>query len=242
MTWIETFSGRRIDLAAPALEEISLADIAHALARINRFVGHTGKGYSVGEHSLWAWKIAALERPKDYLFQLHALLHDAHEAYTGDISHPMKMLLRRLGAGDALEKIERGVQSAILSKLRVPPPLEENRRAVKLIDVRLLATEHRCPALMPHGGQHPWDADDFEHYEGLLDGTVGLEPHEMLAPEVWNGDFPVRASFPTWLGTFQPAEEHPVYRPISKPLSEPEVAFLFQSNTERLLSLIEAPP
>jgi hypothetical protein len=241
MTWLETFSGRRFSLLRPNPDDVWLPDVAHALARLNRFVGHTGKGYSVAEHSLWVWKLIALEYPEDYLFQLHGQLHDAHEYVTGDISAPMKELLEMFGGGEALRRIERSVQTAICDSFRVPTPSPEAKRTIKIADARMLATEHLCPALMPHGGTHRWAVDDaLEPHAGLRNGTTLLEPRTMLLPDTWDGDFPDSVSFPSWTGVYHPSDSHPVYRPLSKPLTESDVAFLFQCNGERLLSLIRS--
>lgn len=84
---IRTFSGKLVDLRAPKLEDICIKDIAHALARINRFTGHTSRGYTVAEHSLLVSRFVPVE------FALDGLLHDASEAYLGDVASPLKSLL-----------------------------------------------------------------------------------------------------------------------------------------------------
>lgn len=50
--WIYTASGRKFWPLDPRPEEIDIIDIAHSLARICRFNGHTGPFYSVAEHSV----------------------------------------------------------------------------------------------------------------------------------------------------------------------------------------------
>lgn len=47
-----TYSGRITWPLDPRPEDVELADVAHALARINRFNGHTSVSYSVAEHSV----------------------------------------------------------------------------------------------------------------------------------------------------------------------------------------------
>ena len=61
--------------------------IAHALSNINRWTGHTIRPFSVAQHSLL---VSYLVPPE---FALEALLHDATEAYLGDIASPLKALL-----------------------------------------------------------------------------------------------------------------------------------------------------
>jgi hypothetical protein len=76
-----------IDLENPKIEQIDIRDIAHALAQINRFTGHTRTPYSVAEHCVLGSEIIRGE------FALEFLLHDAAEAYLGDVSGPLKRLM-----------------------------------------------------------------------------------------------------------------------------------------------------
>lgn len=69
-----------------------ISTIAFALTFINRFTGHAGS-YSVAEHSILVYRKIAQGFPDDYELQLSALLHDATEAYLGDVSSPLKRLL-----------------------------------------------------------------------------------------------------------------------------------------------------
>lgn len=80
-------SGREVDLLRPSHEDIEIADIATALSRICRFTGHGRKFYSVAEHSVRASHLVSPE------VALQALLHDATEAYLGDVSSPLKKCL-----------------------------------------------------------------------------------------------------------------------------------------------------
>lgn len=76
-----------IDLENPRVEQIDIRDIAHSLSLINRFTGHTRTPYSVAEHCVIGSEIIRGE------FALEFLLHDAHEAYLGDVSGPLKGIL-----------------------------------------------------------------------------------------------------------------------------------------------------
>lgn len=79
-------SGRYFDLTDPDPELVSIDDIAPALARLCRFTGH-GAFYSVAEHSV---RVSYLVPPQ---LALWGLMHDAAEAYLGDVSAPLKSLL-----------------------------------------------------------------------------------------------------------------------------------------------------
>jgi len=86
-TWMETISGRRMDLLNPDPDQIDIEDIAHQLGIIPRFTGATRFPYSVAQHSLYVSMLVP-----DHL-KLPALLHDAHEPYIGDLSTPLKNCL-----------------------------------------------------------------------------------------------------------------------------------------------------
>ena len=89
--WMLTASGAKYYVGGVGMahNEYNPHDIAHALAQINRFNGHAKRPYSVAEHSLVCMEIAQhLELPP--VVQLACLMHDAHEAYTGDVATPIK--------------------------------------------------------------------------------------------------------------------------------------------------------
>ena len=65
---------------------MSIEDIAHGLAFQCRFNGQTGTFYSVAQHSLMVMSLVPEE------LQFAALLHDAAEAYLGDMVKPLKNL------------------------------------------------------------------------------------------------------------------------------------------------------
>jgi hypothetical protein len=86
---IETSSGRFVDPLDADPADIVLEDIAHALANICRFGGHVKRHYSVAEHSI---NVARLLSDWGYgpHVALHGLMHDAAEAYLGDVVSPIK--------------------------------------------------------------------------------------------------------------------------------------------------------
>jgi len=81
--WIQTYLGKKFWVLDAREEDVDIRDIAHALANTNRFGGHTERPYSVAQHSVWVSRHC----PN---YSLLGLLHDATEAYLGDMVKPLK--------------------------------------------------------------------------------------------------------------------------------------------------------
>ncbi len=86
-------SAEWIECTDPLLTPIKLETIAHSLANICRWGGHCRPGYSVAAHSIHVMHI--LERTHGKDGARVGLMHDAHEAYTGDCTSPRKEVLGR---------------------------------------------------------------------------------------------------------------------------------------------------
>lgn len=138
MTWLQTYTGRRFEFETPHWSDISIVDIAHALALTNRFGGHTRVPYSVAEHSC---RVAMRCRDLAHgnLDAMRAgLLHDAAEAYVGDLVRPLKL---RIDMG-AFGWLERRIMRVI--EVRFAPAAEiDYQHLVVKADAELLATEAR---------------------------------------------------------------------------------------------------
>ena len=106
MATTEMHSGTVFDLVTPVAEQVNLMDIAHHLAHICRFGGGTPSFYSVAEHSIQVLKYVERKTLNPNI-RLAALLHDAHEAYVGDIVTPVKEMLghRYIALRDALDEV-----------------------------------------------------------------------------------------------------------------------------------------
>ncbi len=139
-TVMQTYRGGPFDLLDPRPEDVRLLDIAEALSKINRFCGNTIFPYSVAQHS-----VCVSGMLDGTGLELEGLLHDAVEAYTGDLTSPCKAALRAIavtnGAShDVIKDLEEPIQEVIAQVfgLRHPIPLEVQRA-----DHELLALERR---------------------------------------------------------------------------------------------------
>lgn len=85
---IRTFTGKYIDIINPTVDQIDIRDIAHGLSMQCRFAGQIPEFYSVAQHSMYVATKARFNDRKEN--ELMLLLHDASEAYIGDIAKPIK--------------------------------------------------------------------------------------------------------------------------------------------------------
>jgi len=129
-TSIETYTGRFIDPFQPP-GDFHLVDIAHALSNLCRFNGHAKRFYSVAQHSV---HVAQLVRRLGggQVDVAHALLHDAAEAYMGDVPRPIKR--------DDFKAAEQRLLDAIYSWAGLPTIVSPT---VQLADDALLYMEAR---------------------------------------------------------------------------------------------------
>jgi hypothetical protein len=152
--YILTNSGRKV---GPSIGAPSLDDIVLALSRQPRFGGHGRVFYSVLDHSLFVEELAAtfgyVGKVVDSRFRLAALLHDAHEAMTGDIPSPFKTR--------EIRHIQDGLDTRLLAELMPETPwlLQRYHITVKSLDTRALLAEALVvgpPALVTpeHVSQH----------------------------------------------------------------------------------------
>jgi uncharacterized protein len=145
--WMQTFTGRRFWPLDPRAKDVCIEDIAHALSLVNRFGGHSREAYSVAQHSVHVATLVERTHPK---LALHALLHDASEAYLGDIVRPIKASLVFEAHGtdatyyETFSAIEWEVQHAIHCAFCWPDQLSyDDRQIIKHADNVALATEAR---------------------------------------------------------------------------------------------------
>lgn len=135
--------GLFFDYDFPRASDIEIRDIACSLSKIVRFAGHVEWFWSVAAHSLLVARIVKDQGAPNRL-QLAALLHDAHEAYIGDVPTPLK---RKMGA--MYEDLKDTVDDAIALRFGLDASLFEDG-LVKAADAIALRSE--AAALKRSGG------------------------------------------------------------------------------------------
>lgn len=140
--YITTISGRKFWPLDPRAEDIEIGDIAHALSMICRYNGHVRAFYSVAQHSV------IVSRFVEPGFALYGLLHDAAEAYLGDMTRWVKHDPQLA----AFRERERHLLELIYQRFGLTDPEPSN---VKVVDVTIMQDEVRDVALNAHN-QPAW--------------------------------------------------------------------------------------
>lgn len=133
--WFITASGRIAYVMSPELTEIDIVDIAIGLSRICRFGGHVKPDvpfYSVAQHSVI---VSHLVPPE---LAMRGLLHDAPEAFLGDVIRPLKRVLAPL-----YKPLEDRWALEIGKRFDLGAGLQHTHPLIKAADIRALATERR---------------------------------------------------------------------------------------------------
>jgi hypothetical protein len=144
-------SGASFDFLDPTSSTFTIEDIAHGLSNICRYSGQCRSFYSVAEHSIVVSHVAKG-------FELAALMHDAAEAFVGDVTRPLKQLLPEY------KRIEQSVQRAILIRFGLPEVIPPE---VKDADLRVLAAEQAH--MMPPG------TDAWARPGGIEPASIAIE-------------------------------------------------------------------
>lgn len=120
MMWL-TKSRRWVDPWALQMQDINLDDISLALSNVCRFQGHVETHLSVAEHSVNVAQMVKSITEKqvgvqcDSNMMMAGLLHDASEAYLGDIHGPSK----QMPEFQWYRRIEHDLQDTILARFGV---------------------------------------------------------------------------------------------------------------------------
>jgi hypothetical protein len=155
---ITLWSGKSLDLLNPDPAVMDLDVIAQSLSKLCRYTGQCLRFYSVAEHSVRASYIDET---------LETLLHDAAEAFIGDVATPLKRLLPDYAI------IEEKIEAAIAERYGLKWPWNID---VHNADAVMLVTEQRdlLPPGKPFNTLRP------------LDKHITMAPQPIL---YWRGTF-----------------------------------------------------
>lgn len=181
-TAIKLFSGGYLDLVDPDPNSIYTEDISIGLSRIGRYGSQTREFYSVAQHSVLVSRLACQVEGISIHAARWGLLHDATEAFLGDMVWPLKKNVP--GIRETYERIESNMMSAIRDRfdLRWPEPRTnadtDIPASVRYADMVVLLSEVRD--LFP--GDHEFFSlvEDRVGLHGatLIDRIVPLSPNE----------------------------------------------------------------
>lgn len=128
MTWMATYKGNRFDFNNMGKTVLDIEDIAHSLSLVCRFGGHCREFYSVAQHSVY---VSQLCKPDH---KLAGLLHDATEAYIGDMVTPLKRLV------PDFQNYEGDLWRVLAKQFGLPREMPQD---VRDADITMLAAEAR---------------------------------------------------------------------------------------------------
>ena len=145
-----TLSGKQWDLNNPQAGQVNWTDIAESLAKQCRFNGQCQGFYSVAQHSCLVADLIPDFIPRGtreyvpHAARLYGLLHDAHEAFFGDITTPAQQLLNLDKKGSRLAKARKQHDQAIFTAAGLSPdPSIFTQHWIIQADLKALMTEWR---------------------------------------------------------------------------------------------------
>lgn len=125
--WMQTATGKQFWPLDPRADEVDIIDIAHGLSNICRYGGHCTRFYSVAEHSIY------VSQALPPALRMCGLLHDASEAYLGDVIRPLKRFI------PGYHEFEAAVMTAVCERFGLSYPMPPQ---VKEIDNNIILDEH----------------------------------------------------------------------------------------------------
>lgn len=137
--WMGTSTGKKFYPLAPSADDVDIRDIARGLSMTCRYAGQTKRFYSVAEHCVFV----SMYVPWQYARE--ALVHDAAEAYIGDMIRPLKHQPEMV----EFRRAEATIEKCVLEHIGIVSTTT-SRAAIKEIDNRILVDEistlSACPS------------------------------------------------------------------------------------------------
>jgi uncharacterized protein len=188
---IELWSGHFMDLTNVKVSDIRREDIAVGLSNCCRYAGQCRRFYSVAEHSVLVSDLIPFivhrfqSEGSESGVQLAGLLHDAPEAYVGDMTAPLKALMRKRDMTNtqwAVPSMYDRIEAHIMLAVNVKFDLLDDRvtgRIVKLADLWAFRIESSALMASNGGGSGYNVPPEVEALGGLPNGVMwyaGLDP------------------------------------------------------------------
>lgn len=155
-SYMHTANGRKYWPLAPRAEDVHIEVIAHHLANKCRYAGAVRHPsdmkrifYSVAEHSVYVALDLALQGFDDRIV-MTGLLHDASEAYNGDLIRPLKY---DPYFAEPFKTVEVRNEQAICERFKLPYPFPP---MVKASDEAVTAAE--VQQIVPKAPDEEWDS------------------------------------------------------------------------------------
>jgi 5'-deoxynucleotidase YfbR-like HD superfamily hydrolase len=155
--------------------EVNILDLIIQLGRQLRFNGFGDKEYTVLHHSMLV-SLIWLRMGYDPAKLVYVLVHDCHEAYTGDIPSPIKTAIGNL-VGDVenpISQLEEQIDKRILQHLNLPEPDDDIRMKVRTCDKLALLLESWFfgPPEIAMDLFGKYSIDDQKHIRRTLESVV----------------------------------------------------------------------
>ena len=148
-------SGKYFDYKDPQPEQLDIKDIAQSLSNICRFNGHCNF-YSVAEHSVHCANLA-IQRGLSNTAVFATLMHDAQEAYTGDMCKPLKNIMPKYA------KLEDKIEALVQKHFGVSPAYKD---IVKTFDLQMLKAEK--------ASLFPMDTENWFGFDDILEVDITI--------------------------------------------------------------------
>lgn len=186
MSYIQTLSGNKfhfdrdpVDYFAKLSDAELIDELAGALSKVCRFAGHCKTFYSVATHCALGVPIPsrgreARDSSEVREYGLSFLFHDAAEAYTGDITTPLKLLIPNF------KEIEKGIEDALFARLtRMTGMASPHCNAIKRAD-RIMLHAEKC--LLIDGAEEWAVLSDLSEEEILCSTAVQVGMSKVIEP------------------------------------------------------------
>lgn len=128
-----TYNGDYQDLDQFNIHKVSIEEIAHTLSNLCRYNGATHEFYSIAEHSLHMTQAYFNEGGKNHKIAAAILLHDASEAYVGDVPYHVKKTMPEF------QELEDRIDRAIHTKYELY--MYKDEQVIKDLDRRICIDE-----------------------------------------------------------------------------------------------------